>query len=77
MAWLARSMQNQESSMSTMDQLNHMPAEVMGRASMPAPMAVPATIMEPPRVRWKPSPKMNFMNPSPRNQTLRDALPRS
>ena len=48
MAWLARSMQNQETKMTTSDQLNHMPAEIMGRPSIPAPMAVPATTMEPP-----------------------------
>ena len=37
-------------------------------ASMPAPMAVPATIMEPPRWRWKVSPNVYLIMPPSWNE---------
>ena len=46
----------------------HMPAEIMGSPSMPAPLAVPATIMEPPRWRWKVSPNVYLIMPPSWNE---------
>ena len=40
-------MQNQVPASNSSDQLNHMPEETMGRVNMPAPTAVPATMVIP------------------------------